>query len=112
VPPNPIIQNTALREIIYAAPSTIHGTGIFAKRPITKGHYIGSYHGPQAKRNGTYVLWVYEDADQPIGYSGKNLLRYLNHHKNCNAEFDGLALYSLKDILSDEEITFDYGWEE
>ncbi|MCG7870607.1 MAG: SET domain-containing protein [Candidatus Thiodiazotropha lotti] len=102
-----------LGNIVYKAPSRIHGNGLFAKVSIAKGDYIGTYEGPQAKRDGTYVLWVFEDDKQPVGRSGRNLLRYLNHHDQGNAEFDGFDLFALKDIKANEEITFDYGgWEE
>lgn len=59
------------------------------------------------------MLWVFEDDKQPVGRSGRNLLRYLNHQDQGNAEFDGFDLFALKDIKPNEEITFDYGgWEE
>ncbi|MCU7937347.1 MAG: SET domain-containing protein-lysine N-methyltransferase [Candidatus Thiodiazotropha sp. (ex Dulcina madagascariensis)] len=102
-----------LGNFVYRAPSKIHGNGLFAKTPITKGDYIGTYEGPTAKRDGTYVLWVFEEAKNPVGRSGRNLLRYLNHQDRGNAEFDGFDLYALQDIEPHQEITFDYGgWEE
>ncbi len=103
-------SNRELREWVYAAESRIHGTGLFAARPIRKGEYIGTYWGPEAKRNGTYVLWVYEGEDEAsaVGRSGRNLLRYLNHSRECNTAFDGFDLYALRDIAQDEELTFDY----
>jgi len=98
-----------LEDIVYSDKSSIHGTGLFAKRKIKKGEYIGTYEGPKAKRNGTYVLWVYEEeGEEPIGRCGKNLLRYLNHSVSGNAEFDGFDLYACKKIALDDEITFDY----
>lgn len=102
-----------LGDIVYKAPSSIHGTGLFAKVDLKKGQYIGTYEGPTAKRDGTYVLWVFEEGLEPVGRSGRNLLRYLNHQDKGNAEFDGFDLYALRAIKSAEEITFDYaGWEE
>lgn len=102
--------NLELREAIYSAPSSIHGTGLFARKGIKKGDYIGTYHGPKAKRDGTYVLWVYdpEDEENAVGCSGRNLLRYLNHAQPGNAEFDGLDLYARVRIRADDEITFNY----
>ncbi|HIE54148.1 MAG TPA: SET domain-containing protein, partial [Chromatiaceae bacterium] len=67
---------------------------------------------PRAKRNGVYVLWVCNDPEDDgswEGRSGRNLLRYLNHSADGNAEFDGYDLYALRDIAPDEEITFHYG---
>ncbi len=100
-----------LKDWVYSAKSPLHGTGLFARKPIAEGAYIGTYHGPKASRNGMYVLWVCdsEDDDAWIGCSGRNLLRYLNHSQQCNAEFDGLDLYATTDIAEDEEITFYYG---
>ena len=102
-----------LGNIVYRAPSPIHGNGLFAKVDIVKGEFIGTYEGPTAKRDGTYVLWVFEEGCDPVGRSGRNLLRYLNHQDEGNSEFDGFDLYALRDIEAHEEITFDYGgWEE
>ncbi|MCU7845171.1 MAG: SET domain-containing protein [Candidatus Thiodiazotropha sp. (ex Monitilora ramsayi)] len=102
-----------LGDIVYKAPSKIHGNGLFAKVGIRKGEYIGTYEGPTAKRDGTYVLWVFEEGQSPVGRSGRNLLRYLNHQDEGNAEFDGFDLFALRDIKPHHEITFDYGgWEE
>ena len=106
-------QKVRLGNIVYKAQSDIHGNGLFAKVPIEKGTYIGTYEGPTAKRDGTYVLWVFEEGAEPVGRSGRNLLRYLNHDEAGNAEFDGFDLFALQDISPDEEITFNYGgWEE
>lgn len=104
-------RDAELREWVYSAESSIHGTGLFAARSIARGEYIGTYWGPEAKRNGTYVLWVSDSVDESdwIGRSGRNLLRYLNHSADCNAEFDAFDLYALRDIAADEEITFYYG---
>ncbi len=106
-------KKARLGDIVYKAPSKIHGNGLFAKIGINKGDYIGTYEGPTAKRDGTYVLWVFEDGKSPEGRSGRNLLRYLNHHDEGNAEFDGFDLFALEDIEPHNEITFDYGgWDE
>lgn len=105
------IRNSELKATVSAGTSEIHGTGLFAVRPLRKDEYIGTYHGPRASRNGTYVLWVY-DPDDPAdmhGISGRNLLRYLNHSRPGNARFEGPHLYARRRIAAGEEITFDYG---
>ncbi|MGD2117320.1 MAG: SET domain-containing protein [Chromatiales bacterium] len=105
------IFNKDLREWVYSAKSSTHGTGLFARRNIAEGEYIGTYHGPTAKRNGTYVLWIYDpdDHEQCIGISGQNLLRFLNHDRNGNTHFEEADLYAVRDIKRDEELCFDYG---
>lgn len=105
------ISNRDLREWVYSDQSNIHGTGLFAAKPIRKGDYIGTYWGPEAKRNGMYVLWVYEEdglEENATGRSGRNLLRYLNHSVSGNTEFEGFDLYAIKHIKAGDELTFDY----
>lgn len=104
-------RNAELKELVYAAGSGIHGTGLFANRDIAPGEYIGTYWGPETRRNGAYVLWVYdaENEETATGRSGRNLLRYLNHAEDCNAEFDEYHLYATELIRKGTEITFDYG---
>jgi SET domain-containing protein len=97
-----------LRDRVRKAPSPIHGQGCFARVAFRAGEFIGTYEGPSAKRDGTYVLWVYEEGSPPVARSGRNLLRYLNHQPEGNAEFDGFDLYARCDITAGEEITFDY----
>lgn len=106
--------NRELKEWVFAEKSGIHGTGLFAAKNIKKGEYIGTYHGPVAKRNGTYVLWVYDEHNHEdcIGISGQNILRYLNHKKKTpNTGFEGADLYALKNIKAGEELCFNYGEE-
>lgn len=99
-----------LRRVVYVADSGIHGTGLFASREIAAGEYIGTFHGPPATRDGMYVLWVFDEDDprQPVGRSGRNLLRYINHDSPGNAAFDGFDLYACCVIGCDQEITIDY----
>jgi hypothetical protein len=105
------IKKPQLSQTVYAAPSPIHGKGLFARRVILRGEQIGTYEGPTASRNGTYVLWVYGDEGAPVGRSGRNLLRFLNHARPGNAEFDGYDLFARRMIRAGEEIIFDYGEE-
>jgi len=104
------LSDHQLTTVVYAANSAIHGTGIFASRDIEKGEYIGTFAGPETHSDGAYVLWVYESDEEsnPVGRSGGNLLRYLNHASPYNAQFDGFDLYATRSISCDVEITIDY----
>ncbi|MFV1997131.1 MAG: SET domain-containing protein [Acidiferrobacterales bacterium] len=96
------------RKLTYVASSSIHGKGLFAKTILKKESYLGTYMGPQAKRNGSHVLWVYEDSGECVGRRGLNKMRYVNHSDKPNAEFDGFDLYTTRGIKPGEEITIDY----
>jgi SET domain-containing protein len=94
--------------------SPIHGRGLFATRAFEPGELIGTYEGPRATENGTYVLWV-EDVDGSFyGVHGENELRYLNHSSKPNADFDDELLYAAQRINLGDEICFHYGedWED
>jgi hypothetical protein len=112
--------------LVYVADSEIHERGLFAAQNIPAGTLIGHYDGPETRQNGRYVLWVQASSDGEhvktsdgecsgtdhwLGYDGNNELRFLNHAARPNGEMDGLDLYALHDISTDEEITIDYGEE-
>lgn len=95
---------------VHAGDSPIHGRGLFATQSFSRGAYIGCYEGAPTEENGTHVLWVQGDGeDEWLGYDGDNVLRFLNHSGEPNAELDGQDLYAARDIAEGEEITIDYG---
>lgn len=97
----------------YVATSPIHGRGLFARERIEADEYIGTYEGPDTNRDGMHVLWLWnEDTEQWEGIDGLNEMRFLNHSSTPNADWWGDELYALATIEPDEEITFDYGWDE
>lgn len=98
-------------ERVEARPSPVHGTGVFATAGIGEGELIGHYEGDPATGDGTYVLWVEDDDGGWEGIEGTGVLRFLNHSRSPNVEFDGPQLYALRDIAVDEELLFDYGEE-
>lgn len=96
-------------DLVEALPSPVHGTGVFARRTIAAGTHVGTYEGRPVDTDGTHVLWI-EDGDG--GWEridGTGVLRYLNHSRTPNVEFDGADLYALRDIEPGEELLFDYG---
>lgn len=99
-----------LRARVYRAASSIHGQGCFARVAFRAGDFIGTYEGPEVDRDGTYVLWIYDPEGNVLTRrEGRNLLRWLNHSEDPNAELDGFDLYARRAITVDEEITLDYG---
>lgn len=103
-----------LSELFVVADSNIHGKGLFARCDISKGDYMGTYKGPvcdDLETGGPHVLWVENDEGTWVGRDGRNILRYMNHHHNPCAEFEGFDLYAIKNIKEGTEITIHYGEE-
>lgn len=111
------------RDFIEVQNSTIHGTGVFAKRSIPKGTRVIDYAGrrwpkshlleaaERGERNLTYVLNL--DADTAIdGAELGNAARFINHSCQPNCEvyvFDATPyIYAMQEIPPGAELTFDY----
>ena len=90
---------------VEARRSPIHGRGVFARRRFGRGEVIGEARGTPTRRNGAHVLWL-PGGD---GLAVKNILRYVNHSRRPNAEFDGAVLRALRAIPPGREITAHYG---
>lgn len=107
-------RDTALEALVEVRESAIHGRGLFARCTLARNQFIGTFEGPAARRDGMYVLWVYDDPNDETrvsGRIGRNALRFLNHAKPGNAVFDGFDLYARRAIRKGDEITIDYGGE-
>ena len=102
------------RRKYYTGKSGIHGTGVFAARKIARGELIGVFKGDPTDTDGEHVLWVERDDWEYVGLKGGNDLRFVNHSRRPNAEFDGQRLYARRGLRPHEEITFHYGpdWED
>lgn len=103
------VVETSEEELLYVTDSPIHGKGLFARRHIEAGSFIGTYQGRETTENGMHVLWVEVEDGEWVGRDGENILRYLNHNQQPCAEFDGFDLFAVCDIVPDQEITIDYG---
>jgi SET domain-containing protein len=103
-----------LSDLFYVSESSTHGKGLFAKRAIKEGDYLGTYKGPlchDLESGGPHVLWVESEDGIWVGRDGRNILRYMNHHYMPCAEFDGFDLYAVQDICQGSEIFIHYGEE-
>lgn len=112
--------------------SPIHGRGVFATRAIRKGCRILEYLGERvdkeesnrrglalfekSQKTGGAAVYIFEvndewdlDGDKPHNHA-----RLINHTCEPNTEMvnedDRLFLYALRDILPQEELSFDYGY--
>ena len=89
--------------------SPVHGRGVFARRRLRRGQHVGRFEGEPTTQNGTYVLWLIDEAGNETGIRGRNALRFLNHGRPANAEFVGDELYALRNVQPGAEILIDYG---
>jgi len=111
-----------IRSLIEVRQSPIHGLGVFARQPVSKGTYLPDNLPPDAYA----VLEVGEPGwnnmsaimrpdgkilshQQTYGTSWQD---HLNHSNTPNVEFRtmgrGLDLYTLRAIVPGEELTLDY----
>ena len=102
-------REEALATNVEVRVSPIHGKGVFARRRIRKGQWIGRFEGDATRENGTYVLWLYDDEGREHGIRGRNALRFLNHGEPENAEFEDADLHAVRNIQPGAEILIDYG---
>jgi len=89
--------------------SAIHGRGVFARRRIRRGGYIGTFEGRRTQSDGPHVLWVILEDGRQVGLEGANELRFLNHARRANAEFWGADLFAVRNIQPGCEVTLHYG---
>ena len=89
--------------------SPVHGRGVFARRRLRPGQWIGRFEGTPTDEDGTYVLWVCDDRGGEVGIRGRNALRFLNHGKPPNAEFEDVDLYAIRNVQPGAELVIDYG---
>lgn len=109
-------------EWVFAAPSAIHGRGLWARREIPAGTVVVEYDGPRidagegrrrALEGNAYVFRLNrrECVDGSVAW---NLARFANHacEPNCASEIRAgrIWLKTLRPVAKNEEITYDYGY--
>ena len=78
-------RERAMLERIEVRESPVHGKGVFARRRLRPGQWIGRFEGDVTTENGTYVLWLIDEDGSEVGIRGRNALRFLNHGHPPNA---------------------------
>jgi SET domain-containing protein len=110
-------------ELILFKASPIHGTGGFAKAPISNGTRLIEYVGEKiskreslrrCEQDNEYIFTLNKEQDLD-GNVAWNAARLINHSctPNCEAEKDGnhIWIIATRDIQPGEEITFNYGYD-
>ena len=78
--------------------------GIITAQKILQGQFIGFMEGPAKSTPDIHTLRVTESTHIDVTSN----LRYLNHSDDPNAVVRGRAVFSLKDIDIEKEITINY----
>jgi hypothetical protein len=106
--------------------SGVHGRGVFALQPISKGETIIEYTGeviswaealrrhPHDPSQPDHTFYFHIDDERVIdGKVGGNVSRWINHSCDPNVEADDTGgrvfLVALRDIAPGDELFFDYG---
>jgi SET domain-containing protein len=110
-------------ELVLFKCSPIHGTGGFAKTPMSKATRIMEYVGERiskseslrrCEQNNAFIFTLTKDQDLD-GNVPWNPARHFNHScaPNSEAELDDERIWivATRDILAGEEITFNYGYD-
>ncbi len=96
------------------------GLGLFAAKNFRKKEFVAEYSGElisnkEANERGGRYLFTVNSRWTVDGTGRKNIARYINHscRPNCEPEIDGrkIMIYTIKNISSGEELTYDYGKE-
>jgi len=106
----------------YRVQRGMHGLGLFAITPITRGAIVIEYTGEkitaeEADSRGGQYLFALNDNWRIDGKGRQHLARYINHscRPNCYAEIDEteehIYIYAKRAIKAGEELTYNYGTE-
>jgi SET domain-containing protein len=103
--------------------SGIHGTGLFARNPISEGEQIVEYIGKKISKAESLLLCEWGnpfifDLDEEWDIDGSvewNPARFANHScsPNCEVQNDDgrLWMIALRAIAPGEELTYNYGYD-
>jgi len=104
--------------------STLHGWGVFARKPIPKNKRIIDYagqkisHRESLRRERRYMkrgkIWCFQINRRWVRDAavGGNIARFINHscHPNCYVQVVGDIIWvrAARNIRAGEELTYDY----
>lgn len=109
-------------EWVHAAPSGIHGSGLFARAFIPAGTDLVEYDGPRLRADegqkladaGNVYIFRLNRRESIDGSVAWNLGRHANHSCAPNAKSHSsggrILLRAIRPIQKGEEITYDYGY--
>ena len=113
----------AQTELFEVRPSTIHGTGVFARVDIAEGTHVIEYVGEKLdkeeslrrRQDGNFFVFTVTDDFDIDGAVEWNPARFINHScaPNCEAqeEDEHIWIIAVRGIRAGEELSFNYGYD-
>ena len=110
-------------DLYEVKPSTIHGTGVFARCDIPADTVILEYLGERLTKDesdrrrvaGNFFVFIVTDEFDIDGTVDWNPARFINHScaPNCGAwmEDERIWISAARDLRAGEELSFNYGYD-
>ena len=117
------MPNAPAHDLYEVRPSTIHGTGVFARCDIAEDAIILEYVGERLTKDeserrrveGNFFVFIVNDEFDIDGAVDWNPARFINHScaPNCDAwmEDERIWISARRDLRAGEELSFNYGYD-
>ena len=116
------MPNAPASELYEVRPSTIHGSGVFARRDIPGDTRVLEYIGERLtkaeslhrRKLGNFFVFIVNDQFDIDGAVDWNPARFINHScaPNCDARMEDERIWIIarRNLRAGEELSFNYGY--
>lgn len=117
------MPNAPASDLYEVKPSTIHGSGVFARRDIPADTRVLEYIGERLtkaeslrrRKLGNFFVFIVTDQFDIDGAVDWNPARFINHScaPNCDARMEDERIWIIarRDLRAGEELSFNYGYD-
>lgn len=110
-------------DLYEVKPSSIHGSGVFARRDIPADTRVVEYLGERVskaeslrrRKGGNFFVFIVTDQFDIDGAVDWNPARFINHScvPNCDARMEDERIWIIarRDLRAGEELSFNYGYD-
>jgi SET domain-containing protein len=116
------MPNVPASDLYEVKPSTIHGSGVFARRDLPAETRVLEYIGERLtkaeslrrRKLGNFFVFIVTDEFDIDGAVDWNPARFINHSctPNCDARMEDERIWIIarRDLHAGEELSFNYGY--
>jgi SET domain-containing protein len=117
------MPNAPASDLYEVKPSSIHGSGVFARRDIPADTRVLEYIGERLtkaeslrrRKLGNFFVFIVTDQFDIDGAVDWNPARFINHScaPNCDARMEDERIWIIarRDMRAGEELSFNYGYD-